>query len=237
MPLDTTPRSEPIEPSGSTPEGRPTVAPGPGRASARRRLLVPALAVIAAIAAGVAVAPILVSAFRPHLYTGTVFQGDTPAPSLDGLVYADGSPADLADFDDRVVLVFFGYANCPDVCPGTLSRARLAVELLGEDGDDVEVLLVGVDPERDSPADLEAYVDLFDPRFRSASGQPEDVTRVAALYGVYFRADDHEPGGDGYLVDHTASLLGIDRDGALRIVWAPDVDHEHLAADLRELIG
>jgi protein SCO1/2 len=202
----------------------------------RDRLLV-ALLIVAAVAAGILVAPRIVAALRPHLYTGTVFQGSSPAPPLDGLYGVDDEPIDLAAYDGRVLLVFFGYTNCPDVCPGTLARASLAVSELGDDGEQVDLLLVGVDPARDSAEDLETYVDLFDPRFRAATGDPDALAQVASLYGVYYQADS-EPDVDGnYLVDHTASLVGIGPDGALRVLWAPDVEVEALTADLDALIG
>ncbi|MGI9612580.1 MAG: SCO family protein [Acidimicrobiales bacterium] len=200
------------------------------------RLLVVFLT-IAVIAAGILVAPRILSVVRPHLYTGTVFQESALAPPLDGLVDADGNRVDLSAYDGNVLLVFFGYTNCPDVCPGTLGRASLAVAELGVDADRVDLLLVGVDPARDSADDLEAYVDLFDPRFRAATGDTAELAAVASRYGVYY-APNAEPDENGnYLVDHTASLVGIGPDGSLRVLWAPDVEVEALTADLEALLG
>ena len=206
------------------------------RTAKRPKTLVFGLVAAAAVSALVLIGPKLVSAVRPHLYTGTILQGSNPAPPLDGLVDVDGLPVDLASFDGRLVLVFFGYANCPDVCPTTLGTAALAIDQLGEAGQEVDLLMIGVDPARDSPQDLEAYVDLFDPRFRSLSGDGAALEHVAALYGVYYQAGGDGTGAD-YLVDHTASLIGVDSDGNLRIVWPPDVPFSALAADLRALIS
>jgi protein SCO1/2 len=207
---------------------------GPNR---RWDRLIVALLLIAVVAAGILVAPRIVAAFRPHLYTGTVFQGSTPAPPLDGLHDVDGEPVDLAAYDGKVLLVFFGYTNCPDICPGTLGRASLAVRELGNDADQVDLLLVGVDPARDTAEDLETYVDLFDPRFQAATGDTEALAQVASLYGVYYEAESEPDDNGDYLVDHTASLVGIGPDGSLRVLWAPDVDVDALTADLDALIG
>ncbi len=194
------------------------------------RLLVGSL-LVAVVAAGVLVAPRIVAILQPHLYTGTVLQGSEPAPPLDELRGVDGAPVDVSAHEGSVLLVFFGYTNCPDVCPGTLARASLAIDQLGDDGDRVDLLLVGVDPARDSAEDLETYVDLFDPRFDAATGDPGDLASVASRYGVY-----HDVVADG-LVDHTASLIGIDPDGRLRILWPPDVDVDALTADLAALLA
>ena len=195
-----------------------------------------ALLLLAAVAAGILAAPRIVGWLQPHLYTGTVFQGSNPAPPLDGLRGVDGEPIDLAAYEGRAVLIFFGYTNCPDICPGTLGRASLAVAELGDDADQVELLLVGVDPARDTVADLEAYVDLFDPRFHAATAETEELARVTSRYGVYYEAASEPNEAGNYLVDHTASLVGIDPDGSLRVLWAPDVDVDALAADLRALV-
>lgn len=170
----------------------------------------------------------------PHPYSGTVMQAPTAAPSMEGLVLSDGSPVDVADFDGDLLLVFFGYTNCPDVCPTTLSQVAAARRELGDDADRVRLLFVSVDPERDSLASIGDYVTSFDPDFLAATGEPADVERVASQYGIYFAKA--EALGDGYTVDHTATLMGVDTDGHLRIVWPGVLDVERLAADLRELL-
>lgn len=172
----------------------------------------------------------------PHLYAGTVLQQSETAPQMNSLVYGDGSPVDLAVYDDKVVLVYFGYTNCPDVCPTTLSSAATALlNLNEEERSRAELLMVTVDPERDTPEDLQEYVSFFDPGFRGVSGERADIDVVASTYGIF-----HELGeGDiesGYLVDHTATLLAIGTDGALRIVWPPNVTSSELTGDIKELL-
>jgi protein SCO1/2 len=172
----------------------------------------------------------------PYLYHGTILKTDGAAPTMAGLAYADdGSPVDLEALSGQVVVVFFGYTNCPDVCPTTLAKTAAALELLGGAASDVQVLMVTVDPARDTPEALVGYVSSFDPRVRAVTGAAEDLSRVAATYGVYFETTTEE-GGD-YSMDHTATLTGIGPDGRLRVLWPTDVAAADLAADLRELTG
>lgn len=186
-----------------------------------------------AVVAGLAVAWAAVGRFAPHLYAGTVLQGDDPAPALDGLVFTDGAPADLAAFDDQVVMVFFGYTSCPDVCPITLATAAAAMSQLDPaDRDRTRLVMVTVDPEVDTPERLERYVESFHPQFLGATGSRDAIADAASRYGVF-----HHAGGtaDG-LIDHTASVLGIAPDGSLRILWSPDVTADQLAADISKLL-
>lgn len=171
---------------------------------------------------------------RSHSYSGTVLQAPGAAPSMDGLVLADGTPLDITTYRGDVLLVYFGYTSCPDVCPTTMAQAASARRRLGGGADRVHVLMVTIDPERDQLANLGDYVEAFDPSFDAAGGDLADIERVAAEYGIYFAKGD--PLGDGYAMDHTATLMGIDPDGNLRIVWSPPLDVDDLAADLDELL-
>ena len=109
--------------------------------------------------------------FRPHLYSGTIMQAPTAAPPMDGLVWADGNPVDLGAFSGDLVLVYFGYTYCPDVCPTTLTQVARALDELGDDAERVHVMMISVDPERDEPAALGDYVRAFDPDFLGATGE------------------------------------------------------------------
>ena len=211
--------------------------PPAGRASTRRRRRpVVIWAVPAVIVAGVVAAWALSWAFRPHLYAGTVFQESTSAPPMDGLTLVNGDPVDLAGREGKVVLVYFGYTNCPDVCPATLSAVVRATEEMGQRGSEVDLLMVSVDPARDDPEGLEDYLDFFDPRFAGVSGGEDDIATVASQYGVFYQLGDGTP-ETGYTVDHTASLMGIGPDGSLRVVWSSGVTADALQADLEELLG
>ncbi len=198
-----------------------------------RWLLVLILAAV--ILAGILVARFAVSLFSPHLYAGTVFQQSTPAPAMDGLLLDTGQPVNFGDFDDKIVLVYFGYTNCPDVCPTTLRDVAKALDLLGDDGDRVTLLMVSIDPERDELATTGEYVRFFDERFYGVAGAPEATTQVASQYGVFFQPSEVEADGT-YEMDHTASLMGIDTNGDLRIVWPPAIEAQVLADDLKALL-
>ena len=212
---------------------KPASRQGTSRAWQRGRFV---LLLVAVMVAGVFVARIGVNVFRPHFYAGTVLQSPTPSPEMDGLVLGTGEPMDMAAFDGDVVLMYFGYTNCPDVCPTTLSNvAQVRAELSESDRERVHLVMVSVDPERDSLDELQTYVEFFDADFLALGGDATAIDRAAAQYGIFYALGDPEADGS-YTVDHTASLLGIGPDGHLRVVWGPDVDGEALRSDVSELL-
>lgn len=225
----------------SSPSSESVAAPADagGRlpADGRRRRLLVAAGVLAAVALGLVVATLLASRFRPHLYAGTVLQGEEPAPSLAELIDGDGVPIDLAAHEGEVVLVFFGYTNCPDVCPTTLADAAGAIDQLDpDDAERTNLVMVSVDPFRDDPATVDSYAGFFHPDFRGASGPTEAIDRAASAYGVFYRLGAAEPDG-GYWVDHTGSLIGIGPDGSIRVIWASGVGSDALAGDIQALLS
>jgi protein SCO1/2 len=217
----------------TTPDTSADTSPQPAPRRPRRW---PRLVGIVAVIALVLVGGVWVALdrLRPHPYSGTVMQAPSSAPSMDGLLLADGTPLDIDAYRGDLVLVYFGYTSCPDVCPTTLTQVASARRQLGDDADRVHLLMVTIDPERDALESLDDYVEAFDPTFDAAGGELADIERVAAQYGIYFAKG--EPLGDGYAMDHTATVMGIDPDGHLRIVWAPPLDVDRLAADLDELL-
>ena len=224
----------PTDISGSTASGTAAPTPPARRQPRRARWLRRSALVAATVVALAVVGWFGVGLIQPHPYSGTVLQAPTAAPSLDGLVDSEGAPVDLGAFRGDLVLVYFGYTHCPDVCPTTLSQVDRALDRLGDDAARVEVLLISVDPARDDPVLLGEYARSFDPSFIGATGPIDDVERIASTYGVYFAAQD--AGDDDYDVDHSATLMGIDPDGHLRIVWPALLDVDALAADIRELL-
>jgi protein SCO1/2 len=134
-----------------------------------------------------------------------------------------------------VVVLYFGYTFCPDVCPTTLTDMKQVMKLLGKKADDVQFIMVSVDPERDTPEKLNEYVTYFDPRFIGLTGTPEEVVTAATPFGVIF--EKHEgTAATGYLVDHTATLSVIDKDGRMRLLFPFDADPQDIADDLQHLI-
>ncbi|MEZ5245105.1 MAG: SCO family protein [Acidimicrobiales bacterium] len=215
------------------------MADAPGVADPRPlwiRLLRTVVPMLLAIAAGAIVLVFVVREVAPHSWSGTAFADPDPAPDFTGLSFDSGEPADLDRYEGKVVVVYFGYTSCPDVCPLTLSRAARAIDGLGDRGDDVQLFMISVDPARDTLERLGEYLRFFDERFIGVGGDVAAVADVAASYGVFF--EPQPPEDDGfYEVDHTATLLGIDRQGNLKVIWNPDVEADPLRSDLEELLG
>lgn len=145
-----------------------------------------------------------------------------------------GKPRSLSEFKGKVVALFFGYTHCPDVCPTTMLEFASAMKLLGTQADQVQVLFITVDPERDTPALLAGYVPHFDPRFIGLSGSPEAVREVEARFKIVAQKRA-EPGG-GYSVDHSAGAYLFDRSGQLRVYLPYGLPAADLAHDIKELI-
>src|SRR6185436_9855476 len=151
----------------------------------------------------------------------------TGAPYGHALELTDhtGKLRHLEDFRGKAVVLFFGFTHCPDVCPTTLADLATVLKSLGPDADRVQVLFVTVDPERDTPQDLERYVHAFDPRFIALHGDPAATQRVAKEFKIYY---EKRKQGDSYTVDHSAQSYVIDPEGRLRLL----VRHDRLAEDL-----
>lgn len=139
----------------------------------------------------------------------------------------------LEDFRGKVVLVFFGFLHCPDVCPTTLADLATVVKSLGPDGDRVQVLFITVDPERDTPEDLARYAKAFDPRFIALRGDLAATQRVAKEFKIYF---EKRKQGDAYSVDHSSQTYVIDQQGRLRLLVRPERLATDLPQDLRTLL-
>lgn len=151
-----------------------------------------------------------------------------------GIPDTEGRVRRLEDFKGEVTLVFFGFTRCPDVCPTTLLRLRQARAALGPDAGKLRVLLVSVDPERDTPAVLGAYVKNFDPSFVGLRPEPAQLEAVVkAFHAIAVKV----PLGDGgdYTIDHSATLYVYDRTNRMRLIAQPDLPVTKLADDLRRL--
>lgn len=167
---------------------------------------------------------------RPPEMHGVVLQSPQRLTdfTLDG---STGEPVSLSDFRGKPVLIYFGYTFCPDVCPTTLNDLTDTMEALGKKADDVQVIMVSVDPERDTPEQLASYLKYFDPRFIGMTGAKEDIDAAATQFGVFYEA--HEgTAATGYLVDHTSTVALVDEDGYLREIFSFDTPGEDIAADV-----
>ena len=145
-----------------------------------------------------------------------------------------GKPRRLEDWRGKVVVLFFGFTHCPDVCPTTLADIAGAVKQLGPDAERVQVLMVSVDPERDTPEALGKYVTAFDPRFLGLRGDLAATKKAASEFKIYF---EKRKQGESYTVDHSAQSYVIDPQGRLRLLVRHDRIGQDLAADLRALLS
>lgn len=149
---------------------------------------------------------------------------------------ADGNIRTLSDFKGKVTVVFFGYTHCPDVCPTTLAELAEVKRSLGADGDRIQGVFVTVDPERDTPELLKAYVTAFDPSFVALRGTPEQTQAAAKNFRVFY-AKSAGKTPESYTVDHTAGSYVFDAQGRIRLFTRYGGGAQTLLADLRQLLA
>ena len=142
----------------------------------------------------------------------------------------------LADYRGKVVVLFFGYTHCPDVCPTTLAQLAQARRLLGADADRVQVLFVTLDPQRDAPQLLARYVPAFDPSFVGLTGSPQQIEAAAREFKVFFQKVDG-PTPDSYTFDHSAGSFVFDPQGHIRLYVSDKARADQIAPDLKRLLG
>jgi protein SCO1/2 len=171
---------------------------------------------------------------RPYTYQGSLIEPPIKAPEI-ALIDQDGQPFRLSDHLGKVVLVFYGYTNCPDVCPLTLSDFKLIKADLGEKANQVTFVFVTVDPERDTQDRLKAYLSNFDTTFTGLTGSRPALESVWKTYGVY-QAKQETGSAAGYLVDHTARTYAIDKKGNLRLTYPFEMERQAMLDDVRQLI-
>jgi protein SCO1/2 len=205
----------------------------PEGAGAVRKLLW-VMAVVAALLGGLLYLGLEKSgAEKPASTAALSFGGPFELTRSDGSVLTDKMLA------GRPYTIFFGFTRCPDVCPTTLSRLALLRKKLGVDGDKFDIVFVSVDPERDKPADIGAYTELFGTPIIAATGTEAQLAQIRKGFGVYVKKvplDPAKPDGD-YTIDHTAGIFLMDAQGRLSSI----IDHheaEATAVDkLRMLVG
>ena len=153
---------------------------------------------------------------------------DSPAAPAFTLTDQYGTQRSLSDFKGKVVSLFFGFTHCPDICPTHLARQAEVMRQLGTQAEQVAVLFVSLDPERDTPAALKTYMDAFDPRFIALTGSSEQTSKVAKQYKIFWQKTPLPDSALVYTIDHTTNSFVIDQAGRLRLV----VPHEMSAADV-----
>ena len=172
---------------------------------------------------------VLISTKR-HTFQGSLIENPAPAADFE-LVDQDGQIFRLSEQKGNVVLAFFGYTHCPDVCPVTLSDFGKIRTRLGDRAERVEFVFITTDPERDTPEQINRYLSNFDAEIQGLTGQEQDLEKVWNAYGVYRElVDQQEP--ENYLVDHTARVYLIDQRGNLRVTYTFGTESEGIAADV-----
>ena len=167
--------------------------------------------------------------FRGVDITGAEYARDIP------LTDHNGQARHIKDFAGKVVVVFFGYTQCPDVCPTSMSELADVKRALGADGDKLQGIFVSVDPERDTPEVLKAYMANFDPSFLALRGTPEQLAAVAKDFKIYYkRVEGQTP--TSYTMDHSAGSYVYDPAGRLRVYHRYGSGAQSLAADVRALL-
>lgn len=194
-------------------------------------LLIGVGALIFGLLAGWAVITLVDASYTYH---GTVIQSPDPANNFT-LTGFDGEPVSLEDFRGQAVMLYFGYTFCPDVCPATLVELANASQLLGKDAEKLQVIMVTVDPLRDTPEKLEKYVTHFDPDFLGLTGTEDEIAAAATPFGIYYEKQEGSE-ATGYLMDHTASVIVVDPEGHLRLIYPFGTSGEDIAEDIRHLV-
>jgi len=179
---------------------------------------------------------IAVTIFIPKTDTfrGTSYDPSLPAAEFE-LTQGNGGSFRLSEKRGDVILLYFGYTFCPDVCPTTLSELRRVVADLGENASRVQVVMVTVDPERDTPEKLQEYMSLFNPAFIGLSGSVDEMEKVWKDYGVYREVTELPNSASGYLVNHTARVYLVDPDGNLRLSYSYGTPPDDIVHDLKIL--
>lgn len=168
--------------------------------------------------------------FKAIDLTGAEYARDFQLPDANGQVRS------LKDFRGKVAVLFFGYTQCPDVCPTTLAEIAQAKQILGPDGAKVQGIFVSVDPERDTPEVLKAYMANFDASFVALRPSPEQLAAVAKEYKMYYKKNEGKAPGT-YTMDHSAASYVYDTQGRLRLYTRYGSGGQALADDIKLLLA
>jgi cytochrome oxidase Cu insertion factor (SCO1/SenC/PrrC family) len=165
-----------------------------------------------------------------------LMSGKLPVGGPFTLAGPDGKPLALEDFRGKVVLLYFGYTYCPDVCPTDLAAIAVMLRSLGAQAGEVQPLFITLDPSRDSAAVLRAYVGAFHPAFIALRGSEEETRRVALSYKVFYEKV-RRSGTDAYFIDHAAFTFLLDRQGKYVAFFPPGTNAERMAVMVREALA
>jgi len=177
---------------------------------------------------------------KPADATASGFSGIdiTGADYAKGFTLTDhnGQPRSLTDFKGQVVVIFFGFTQCPDVCPTSLGELAEARRLLGPQGDKLQGLFISIDPERDTPEIMKAYMASFDPSFLALYAAPDQLPELAKSFKVYYKKVDGKT-PTSYTMDHSAGSYVYDTQGRVRLYHRYGSGAPALAGDVKKLLA
>ena len=173
-------------------------------------------------------------AAAPAAFVGIDITGADYAKGF-SLTDHNGKLRTLADFKGKVVVVFFGFTQCPDVCPTSMSELAEAKRLLGPDGDRLQGIFISIDPERDTPEVMKQYMASFDPSFLALYAAPEALPDLAKSYKVYYKKVDGKT-PTSYTMDHSAGSYVYDPQGRIRLYHRYGSGAQALADDVKKLL-
>jgi protein SCO1/2 len=181
-------------------------------------------------------AAVLTLAFwQPPSFRGTSYaEPIPPAPEI-VLTKSDGTTFRLSDQREKIVLLFFGYTSCPDVCPTTLAEMKQVMDLLRDDAQHVQVVFISVDPERDDPEKIQSYANHFHSSFLGLTGTETELTPIWSGYSIVREVVESDS-ALGNIINHTARLFLVDTQGNLRLSYAYQTPVEDIVHDIRLLL-
>jgi protein SCO1/2 len=171
----------------------------------------------------------------PYTFHGSTIEPPFSAPDLP-LVSSQGATFHLDQDRGKVVLIFFGYTYCPDVCPATLAQLRQVLGKLGNQANSVQILFVTVDPKRDNADQMKRYLETFGPGYLGLTGTEDQMTPVWKAYGVY-REVVPASNPDAYSMNHSTRVYLIDPNGQLRLTYTDASEIDSISADIRHVLG
>jgi protein SCO1/2 len=178
---------------------------------------------------------VVLTACGAPTFKGTLLEEGVNVPDFT-LTDQYGQPFQLSEQRGKMLLLFFGYTQCPDVCPTTLSIWRKVHEALGEDAGQVRFVFVTVDPERDTAERLGLHVNAFNPDFVGLTGSEAELEAVYEVFDVYYEKDEQSGSAAGYLISHTATTFVVDQEGKYRLRESYGTEVEDIVHDIRQLL-
>lgn len=172
---------------------------------------------------------------KPYTFNGTVIEPPLP---VDDILLKTGNNETfrLSDQNGKITLLFFGYTNCPDICPTTLAEFKQVYEKLGDNAQNVQFVMITADPERDTPDRLSEFVSFFNPVFIGLSGERSELEKVYKEFSVFVEKQDSGSAA-GYLVSHTSSVFVLDKETNLRITFPYGTSANEMTDDITQLLN